>query len=138
MQTPLFAKLPNKVCRHLVKKMHPRTYEENEVVFQDDELGAGAILIKTGRISLKAGDQELAQLSAGDFFGEGCLVVNEPRTATAVALEKSELIFFLQSDLAEWVEASPKHGAQLALNLSRVLVSRLREANDQLENRITS
>ena len=130
MAGPLFAQIPGRICRELVGKMHLRHYEAEETIFKAGERGAGAVIIRTGTVSIRAGEQELTQLERGDFFGEIALVANEPRTADAISLTKTELVFFLQTDLSEWMEHSPKHGAQFVTNLARVLATRVRETNE--------
>ena len=133
MASPLFDSIPEKTCRQLVERMHLRTYETGEVVFKAGQRGAGAVMIRNGSVSIRAGDEELAQLERGDFFGETALVANELRTATVIALTKTELVFFLQTDLSDWMDYSPKHGAKLIINLARILAARLRERNLQFE-----
>ena len=128
--TPLFKNIPRSYIRRLVQNMHPRFYKINETVFTTGDIGAGAVLIKNGEIDIKAGEKVLATLKAGDFFGEVALVVDEPRTADAIASTDCELIFFLRPDLEEWLHSSPKQGAQLMANISGVLANRLRHAND--------
>lgn len=130
--TPLFKDIPQSYIRRLVKNMHPRVYTKNEHIFTTGDIGAGAVLIKSGTINIMAGNQVLATLEKGDFFGEVALVVDEPRTADAVAVTDCELIFFLRPDLEEWIHSQPKQGAQLMINLSRVIAGRLRHANDML------
>jgi len=129
MSTPLFDKITKRECRDLVKTMHPRHYKKGEMVFNSGDIGASIVLIRSGGIEIKAAEKLLAELSAGDFFGEVALIIDEPRTADAIACEDSELIFFLRSDLEEWVKRSPKSGAQFMLNISTVLAARLRHTN---------
>lgn len=129
MNTPLFEKIPRRECRDLVKTMHPRHYSANEKIFTSGETGASAVLIRSGSVEIKANDKLLAELKAGDFFGEVALIVDEPRTADAIAVESSEIIFFLRSDLEEWVKRSPKSGAQFMLNIATVTAARLRHTN---------
>lgn len=130
--TPLFSDIPKRYILRLVKNMHPRFYKKDDIVFNTGDIGAGAVLIKSGEIEIRAGETVLARLIAGDFFGEVALVVDEPRTADAVASTDCELVFFLRPDLEEWVHSTPKQGAQLLANISRVLAGRLRHANNML------
>ena len=138
MDTPLFDNISKRECSDLVKTMHPRQYKKDENIFSSGDIGASIVLIRSGNIEIKASDKILAELQVGDFFGEVALIVDEPRTADAIATEDSELIFFLRSDLEEWVQRSPKNGAQFMLNISRVLAARLRHTNIllSLQNKI--
>jgi len=129
MATPLFNKIKQRECHELVKTMHPRHYKKGEMVFNSGDIGASIVLILNGSIEVIAADKLLAELIAGDFFGEVALVIDEPRTADAIACEDSELIFFLRSDLEEWVKRSPRNGAQFMLNIAIILAARLRHTN---------
>jgi len=129
METPLFENISRPKCCELVKDMHPRQYQKGEKVFNSGDIGASVVLIRQGGIEIKAGEKLLAELSAGDFFGEVALVIDEPRTADAIATEDSELIFFLRSDLEEWIQRSPSDGAKFMLNIAKVLAARLRHTN---------
>ncbi len=129
LSTTIFEKISTRECRELVKTMHPRYYAKDEVVFSSGDISASVILIRSGEIEISAPDKLLAELSAGDFFGEVALIVDEPRTADAIATKESELIFFLRSDLEEWVKRSPRSGAQFMLNIATVLAARLRHTN---------
>jgi len=131
-ETPLFKGISKSYIRRLVKNMHPRLYTTDEIIFKTGDIGSGAVLIKSGEVAIKAGEKVLAVLTKGDFFGEVALVVDEARTADAVASTDCELIFFLRPDLEEWLHSSPKPGAQLMANISKVLAGRLRHANDML------
>jgi CRP/FNR family transcriptional regulator, cyclic AMP receptor protein len=129
MNTPLFEGISHRKCCELVKDMHPRQYKKGEKVFNSGDIGTSVVLIRHGGIEIKAGEKLLAELSAGDFFGEVALIIDEPRTADAIATEESELIFFLRSDLEEWIQRSPSDGAKFMLNIAKVLAARLRHTN---------
>jgi len=57
------------------------------------------------------------------------LAADLPRTADIVAIEDCELVFFLRSDLQEWLAIMPKEAARLLQNLSKMLAQRLMEKN---------
>ena len=130
--TPLFENISMRALKRLAKNMPPRHYQAGETIFKVDDRGAGVALIKSGKVKVYTGERTLAELGPGDFFGEVALVLDERRTANAIASEATELVYFLRSDLLEWLEQSPQHGSVFALNLSRVLAGRLRNANIML------
>lgn len=128
-QTPLFTGIPARQTRFLSSKMHLRHFQADEIVFQQGDQAAGAILVFQGSVRIKVSDKELALLESGDFFGEIALAETEQRVVDACAIEESSLVFFLKQDLEEWVEYEPRLGARFLLNLSSVLAHRLFEAN---------
>lgn len=134
LQTPLFKNVPTSVCRQLVENIHPRYYKKGEAIFNQGELGAGAVLISSGKVSIKSGDQELAELGEGDFFGEVALVLDEPRTADAVASEDCVLLFLVKPDVNEWINRSPRYGAIFMKNVALLIATRLKQTNQLLSD----
>jgi CRP/FNR family transcriptional regulator, cyclic AMP receptor protein len=129
MASPLLNDIPERICQGLVRTMHRRHYSPGELIFQVGDHGAGAAMIREGEVSIRSGEHELTRLSRGDLFGETALVADELRTADAVATTDTELVFFLQTDLMEWIDHDPKHGARWVINLARVLAARLLQCN---------
>ncbi|GLQ29877.1 cyclic nucleotide-binding domain-containing protein [Litoribrevibacter albus] len=132
LKTPLFRKISRKHCRALVPDMHLRSYQDGEVIFHQGETGIGAALILSGQVDITSHHRNLARLDAGDFFGEVALVVDEPRTANAIAVGSTELIFFLRQNLDELTDRYPVDGARLMRNLASILATRLRLSNEAI------
>ena len=67
-------------------------FSSNEVVFQNGDMGDCAYLIEAGKIEIlvntDAGELRLGIIGKGEFFGEVALIDQQPRTATARAMEK--------------------------------------------------
>jgi CRP/FNR family cyclic AMP-dependent transcriptional regulator len=72
-------------------------------------------------------------LSNGDFFGEMALLLESPRTASAVAHEPTKLLGFFQPDLFSLLETKPKTGNKILLHLAQMIAERLRQST--IENR---
>jgi len=132
--TALFQGLSTKSCKSLSNQMHVRKYLSGEAVFNKGEVGIGAALIFSGKVQIRTGDTILAELTKGDFFGEAALVLDEPRTANAVATEQTELVFFLRPGLEELMDKAPRDGAKIVNNLCHILATRLGKANELLSN----
>lgn len=128
-RTPLFKNIPKSRISALVNNMHVRHFDAGETIFHQNDQGAGAILIKQGSVRISANHSELASLTSGDFFGEVALAQNEKRTANAVALEDTEIVFFLKQDVDEWINYEPKQACVFLQNLSEVLAMRLLKMN---------
>jgi len=128
-QNPLFEQVPYKSIRRLVSRMHRRSYQAGEAVVSMGNAGAGAVLILSGEVAVSVSDVELERMQRGDLFGEVALVADLPRTAEVTATQDCELLFFLRSDLQEWLAIMPKQAARLLQNLATMLGQRLMEKN---------
>lgn len=115
-----------------------RRFQADEVIFNQGDQAAGAVLVLDGSVRIKVGNKELALLKSGDFFGEIALAESEKRIADAIAIEDSRLVFFLKQDVEEWIDFEPRLGARFLLNLSSVLAHRLFEANELLADEKSS
>ena len=134
---PLFGELTPKELRVLEQVVHIRNYEADEPVFVETEPGAGMYVIRSGRVNVVLKHKSdkpiiLAELQAGDFFGEMAVLGSSERSATAIAQEPSELIGFFHPDLIEIINLHPQMGAKISLGLATTLADRLRYTNDQL------
>jgi CRP/FNR family cyclic AMP-dependent transcriptional regulator len=136
---PLFSELAPKELRVLERLVHIRSYQAKEPVFVETEPGAGMYVIRSGRVDIFLNYRDenplmLAELEAGDFFGEMALLGDTSRSATAVARERSELIGFFHPDLIEIINLHPSIGAKISLGLAKMLAERLRYTNAQLRD----
>ncbi|MGC8743869.1 MAG: cyclic nucleotide-binding domain-containing protein [Verrucomicrobiia bacterium] len=100
------------------------------IVFNEGDPGNGLYLIKSGKIQVlsnvgKGEEKVFATLGKGDILGEMAIVENEKRSATAKAVEDSELYFIPRDIVLEVLERSPK----FALSMLREISRRLREFN---------
>lgn len=134
---PLFGALTPKELRILEQVVHIRNYQANEPVFVETEPGAGMYVIRSGSVNVVLNHKSdnpilLAQLQAGDFFGEMALLGDTERNASAIAQEPSVLIGFFHPDLIEIISLHPEMGAKISLGLATTLADRLRYTNEQL------
>lgn len=130
---PIFSELTEPDVATLARVATRRRYPKDTVVFFENEEGDFFFMILEGRIKVTIlGDDGreiiLSVLGAGDFFGEMALLDNEPRSATAIAIEESELLSLHRTDFQNVI--SDNRGIMSAL--IRILTSRLRRANHQI------
>jgi CRP/FNR family transcriptional regulator, cyclic AMP receptor protein len=116
----------------LFRKMG-RLYPAGMVLFREGEPGSEMYVIHEGTVRLTRGkgnlEKVLADLPAGEFFGEMAIVINRPRTATATILEDSRLLVLD----ATTFEAMVRKNAEIALRIIKKLAHRLEAANTQID-----
>jgi len=77
-------------------------------------VGSSLFLILAGEVAVvreaRAGSptRELARLRAGAFFGEMALLTNTPRTATVVAVRKSDFLEISRKSVRELIDREPR------------------------------
>lgn len=91
--------------------------------------------VATGRVRISAsgpGGKEvfLNIMEPGDAFGEIALLDGSPRTATATAMARTELIIIQREPFSTLVQSQP----QLAAHLIQLLCKRVRWTAEQMED----
>lgn len=61
--------------------------EKDEQLFREGDEGHDLYVVLQGAISLRRGGRELAVIQVGDYFGEMSMLLDAPRSASAVAVE---------------------------------------------------
>ena len=130
---PIFSELTEGDIQALARLALRKRYPKDSVVFFENEEGDFFFMILDGRIKVTIlGDDGreviLSLLGAGDFFGEMALLDNEPRSATAIAVEDSELLSLHRTDFQSVLSDK----TSIASSLMRILSGRLRKANHQI------
>jgi CRP-like cAMP-binding protein len=130
---PIFSELSEADFASLAKVANRRRYPKDSVVFFENEQGDFFFMILEGRIKVTIlGDDGreviLSLLGSGDFFGEMALLDNEPRSATAIAVEDSELLSLHRNDF----QSVLSDNRSIMVGLIKVLTARLRRANHQI------
>ena len=134
-EVPLFAGLEDEDLASLISVASRRKYPKDGVIFFEHDVGDALFMILSGRVKVTILSDDgreiiLAMLSDSDFFGEMSLLDDEPRSATAIALQETEIVVLHQRDFLSIVEKRPR----VLINLLSVLSSRLRKANRQIGN----
>lgn len=79
-----------------VRSAFQRTYEDGEIIFDEGDEGIDLYVIQSGAVQItrmrSTGPRIVANLGAGEFFGEMSVVLGETRTARAVARGRTELL----------------------------------------------
>src|SRR5258706_3342289 len=134
---PLFSLLDDLEASVLAQQLDEKTYIAGEQIITAGEPGNSMFVIQQGEVELFIFDQNnervsLATISDGDLFGELSLLDTEPRSASAIALAKTNVLIIDRHDLEILITAHPP----AALYMMTMLRKRMRETNLLLRNRV--
>jgi aquaporin Z len=105
-----------------------RLARAGEVILREGDAGAEAYLVERGRLDVRRDGVSIATLGRGDWVGEMSLLLDEPRSATVVALGDTQLRRITRESFARVLAEDPQHTHELLRQLAR----RVREANLRL------
>lgn len=122
--------------RGLWKRVH---FDDGVVIFPEGSNSNELYLLLEGRVSIvkdvESKDHKtklLAVLDSGAMFGEGALLSDKPRSASAVAKGSVDALQLSKSDFDLFVEQNPADAASLLLGLLKVVNQRLQLTNHEL------
>ena len=126
----LFKTLSKRELREMDELLHERSYQKDEVIFDEGDAGLGLFMVLRGRakvISSHAALQQLApEFGLGDFFGELALFEETERTARIVAIEPTEVLALFRTEFLSLLERDHRIGVKVLFELSRTVVMRSR------------
>ena len=127
-RVPLFAGLSGEDLMQVARIASPLSLPENRIIFHKGDPGDVMYLIMRGTVSVRDGERELATIGPDEFFGELAVLDHEPRSATVVCIEDTDLLTIAQADLDELMERR----SEIAREVIQVLTRRLREATKRI------
>lgn len=118
------------VLAHLTEAL----YAPGQVVFEDKAPGDTLYIVKSGRVrvtkQLENGlVHSLAEMEAGEFFGEMALLEAKPRSATVTACVPTRLLSMSRPMFNTLIEDHPS----VAINFLKIISARLRQRNENQE-----
>jgi CRP-like cAMP-binding protein len=93
----IFAPLSDEETEKLTDAAHLRVFAPDEAIVQKDQPGGSMFVIHKGSVVIETIDdkgkkQIVGTLREGDFFGEMGLLTGEPRSATVIAKEETQVL----------------------------------------------
>lgn len=129
-RVPLFNGLETEDVAKIFSKGMTMEVEKGNILFYQGTTGNQMYVVLGGRIDLYDGKKLLTSLRTGDLFGEMAVILNEPRSASAVAGETSR-VFVLSETVFERL-MTKRAAIRILLNIIKVMARRLREMNAKL------
>ncbi|MDG2270513.1 MAG: cyclic nucleotide-binding domain-containing protein [Alphaproteobacteria bacterium] len=129
---PLFAKLEPSKLKLLAFTSERITYEPDQVLFKQGDVGDAAYIIVDGAakviVDTPDGELEVAALGRNDFVGEIAILCDVPRTATVRASAKTVTLRITKDLFFRLVAEFP----EMSVEIMRELASRLEHTTQQL------
>ena len=89
---PLFAELDDGDLQKIATFANETSVSEGEVLVREGDFSYELMAIEEGKAAVRRGEETIAELGPGDFFGEMGVLQNEMRTATVVATTPMRLV----------------------------------------------
>jgi CRP/FNR family transcriptional regulator, cyclic AMP receptor protein len=133
----LFESLTEDDLESLSKRLEDVTFEEGDVVFCQGDEGTSLYIVEDGAVEIAFGEGRtrvvLASLFPGQYFGELSLFDGSPRSATARAVKRSQLVRLNRGDLVDFVNKNPS----AALRIIAEMGERLRQTNELMSRQVS-
>jgi len=133
----LFADLPPVYLQRIANLSAEETFSRGTPIFREGTPGDKLFVILSGSVRISRqvpgmGEEALAILKAGDYFGEMAVIDDFPRSADAIAHETSRLLVITKDRLADLLFVDRDLAYDLLWSFVRTLSARLRETNDKM------
>ena len=137
-EVPVFSLLDAQERSTLAELLESEHFKEGDCVFHLGDAGHSLYIVLNGRVQVYVENTEgdkivLAENESGDVFGEISLLDGGPRTATAVAIDNTELLRLDRESLQELVTTHP----HAAIDLLTVMGRRLRSTDELLRSHVS-
>jgi CRP-like cAMP-binding protein len=97
-RVPIFRRLEKGTLFELARRTDEITYPAGSTLVREGDPGDALCIIAEGTVEVQTHGHAVAQMTAGDFFGEMSLIDGQPRSATVVAVDDVVLFTLGSSD----------------------------------------
>jgi hypothetical protein len=133
---PLFEALTLEDCQHLIRITTRRELAKREILYYEDSRDSdmqGLFIVQSGLLTIFKGknhdpQRQIAVVSPGQVFGEYTLVLDQPHTATVMAVNASTLIQINKKGLQYLNVTHPSLALKFMEIVARTLATRLGRA----------
>ena len=134
----LFANLSDRALGEILPLTDNVEFTPGQVVFREGEKGDALYFILSGEVRISknihgVGEEALAFLKEGSYFGEMALVEEESvRSAAAIVADRTTLARLSRPDFVELLERDNEIGVEILWSMINTMSRRLRESNEKI------
>jgi PPM family protein phosphatase len=129
---PLFSRLQERELLRIMQVVEVLSYEPTKEVVRQGDKGDELFIMLAGKVRISRGETVLSTVGPGEHFGEMALIRSMPRSATATAIEPSEIIALRRGDFFEILRKEHELAVKLLWQFLGVLADRLDQTNKDL------
>ena len=135
VQISLFSGLQARELTAIASIVEEKTIPAGTTIIEEGAPGESLYLILKGKVSViknRGTPQELhlADIEQDDYFGEMALFDNQPRAATVVAQEETQVLEVSRFEFEELMKAFPR----IAIHACTEFTQRIRELQDRMRS----
>ncbi len=141
-ELPVFDGLSREELAVIARICEEGIIDRGEIIFKDCTPGDEMFIVLKGKVAIRVEtitphyNVGLTTVLPGDVFGEFSLIDAEPRSATATAVEPTEVLIVNGERMRELFEHHSRIGYVVMSNLSWTLCQKIRRTNKKLLNLI--
>ncbi len=110
-----------------------KTFPKGTVLFREGDTGEEMFIIQRGKVQVRkrvgTGEEVLAELGDGEFFGEMALLIGEGRSATVEVIEESKVLVIRPDTFSTLL----KTNVDIAIKMLKKMASRLKATDKTIE-----
>ena len=130
----LFRDLPNDSLTKIAWLTNSRTYARDAVICTQGEPGNALFVVVSGRVRISATSENGKEvffnlMGPNDAFGEIAVIDGQPRTASATAMEESNLLVIPRPHFMQLLEKDPT----VSIHLLKLFCERIRWTSEMIE-----
>lgn len=144
---PIFQGLGEEELAEVLNIVREKRFHKDDVIMQEGDEGGTMYMILEGELgvskalTMKFGEDDyrktekvLNHLTARNHavFGEMALIARDTRSASILATTDCVLLEVSRDDFIRLMESKPELGVKILLNLSRLLIARLRQSSQDV------
>ena len=128
-KVPFFRSLGKDGISFIVERLKFKPFDSDEVICKIGDPGDKMYIVISGKVKVivktkdSAEETVIAELAGGDYFGEMALLTGDPRSASVITTEPSEMFILNKDDFDLIVERFPS----ITLSMGKIMSQRLRE-----------
>jgi len=134
-KVPIFSDLTESALQLILSKSRTLKFRKGAVLMSEGETGESLYLIHSGQVKIFVSEEDGNEMTLfiegpGSYIGEISLLDGAPRTASAITLEKTEVISISKNAFIEVITENP----DIAFNIISALTQKLRRATESIRS----